>query len=282
GNKMHLIPPEKRMVIIIATDDKFWEMVGSLTISKLLNPLKHNFIGYFSRLLGTYLRGIKQFEGMSDEEKKLKIIEVITGAELRIPRYTPDHAARLFTFAIDHQPINGAVYSQHPIKHDHYLLPASGNLLFAKEKMFIFNELCGTLGAKKVKLLNATAESKNWRGKATVPISEAAAQVGLSVNRDSNDSIITQICAEFGKPEKAPYVPKNLTEWVKRDEVFGFMARNRLSSAIEKIKITLELKESLSLGANVTSKFKDFGFEVGGKYKKIAHSKWLFEIEYWP
>jgi hypothetical protein len=40
GNKMHLIPPEKRMVIIIATDDKFWEMVGSLTISKLLNPLK--------------------------------------------------------------------------------------------------------------------------------------------------------------------------------------------------------------------------------------------------
>ncbi len=204
------------------------------------------------------------------------------GPEFRLSRYTPGEARQLFNFEGGQLPRSGSIYFEHPFEAKKYLNPCTFNVTLAREKVFIFNQLAGFLGAKKIILHTGVVRSKKWNGKAKLPLPDAAAEVGLSARVDKDSRETAQTYAEFDRPNKPPHVPEHLALWAKSDPLFQSMVQSRCSSKLRKQKVTLELKEYAGFDISMVSKYSDIGFDVGGKCNALTHSVWQCEIEYWP
>lgn len=274
--------------IVVATKEDFHDLIAK----SVLGTMSTTFLPwrFYPQLWNSITRvfsaashtSLKDFRQMPPEEKELFMVRLYTGADFHIPRYTSDEARQLFEFEGGYLPKSGEVFFLHPFRAKTYMIPCSANIRLAREKVFIFSDLVGCLGAKKVTLRSAVVRTRKWNGRAALPLSDAAAQVGINAKLDSESSDLAQLYLEFDKPYRRPSVPQHLELWVKADPMFASMMNGRLNSRLRKQNVTLELRERSQYSAKVVGKYARIGFEVGGSYESMVHSVWHYEIEYWP
>lgn len=134
-------PPEARTSILVASDDKFDELI-SRRLLNVVTKMWSNPIGAVvdtAELAFRYPLERARLAGtdpttLSRDDRLALMLRMFTGDDVRMPRYTPEDAGRLFKFDVGHFPGNGAVYVQHPVQHDAYLVPATSNIRFAQER----------------------------------------------------------------------------------------------------------------------------------------------------
>ena len=272
--------------IIIASEESLKEAIAKKFMS-MFNPLHLDFetslIKIIPRIFGSSNKlSYDQLKKLPFEEKLLLFVRLYAGTDFNIPRYLPEEAYKKFEFENGYKPKNGEIFFQHPFYPNKYIFPAMSNLKLAKEKINVFMRLAGTLGAKTIKLNSGVVKTKNWRGGAKVPLNVAASQVGLKASADSESVSSTNVFAAYDKPDKDPYVPDDLIQWVKHDEDFETLVKSRLESKLRIQRVSIELKEKDKFSCSVIGKYAKLGFEIGGKYDKLVHSVWHYEIEYWP
>jgi len=194
----------------------------------------------------------------------------------------PYEAMRAFKFGVGHTPVDGAVYVQHPIINDAYIIPADFSRTLSKEKEAAFRQIASTLGAKKLTLINAKVQERRgfFGMRASVP--DAAAEVGVKIEIDSTGALVKRVYSEYGEPRRAPWVPPDLQPWVEMDSDLRTMARDRIEGNLTKATVTLEFKEGMGVGGAVAGKLAGKGFSLGGSYREISHSIWYFDVEYYP
>lgn len=277
-------PIQDLSTIIVSTEEDYSEIVTKALFRPLINinPFKRN-TGSFIRILSNAPKLLKgRGKAMSTEEKGKIIFDALMGPEFRLNRFTPEEARKLFKFEGGQLPRSGSVYFEHPFEDKKYLNPSTFNVSLAREKVFIFNQLSGFLGAKKIILYSGVVRSKKWNGKAKLPLPDVAAELGLSARFDTGSMERAQTYAEFDRPNKPPHVPEHLALWAKSDPLFQSMVQSRLGSRLRKQKVMLELKEYTGFSASLIGKYSNIGFDVGGKCHELIHSVWQCEIEYWP
>jgi len=280
------IPAEERRILLVASMPKLKEIQQRLLLRSIVNisPLdweNRNPLKVFRRAWKVSSASWKALRegGPNAWDTFWKII---IEEELPAIHLSPEVAQRAFRFDVGHYPVDGTVYSQHPCFPDYYLLPAEFQVRVAREKVAAFKQLAAALGAKRMTLLTASTTDRRGFLGAKSSLQEAAAQIGMSATISASDSVSEQSYAEFDDPCRSPFIPEELSGWVAMDANFRTMAANRTNARQRIDRVSLEVRETAGITAEAAARLAGKGLELGGKYQKLAHSIWSYEIEYWP
>lgn len=291
---------DERRIVLVASDSKYEEIIDQTDWKMVLlaagGPISYYLGGVVAAGLAlagalfgtaaasTYL-GVTFIAMDTIAKKRAKerpfFKRVFTKGELPIPHLPPAEARSRFRFDVG-GPDDGAVYIANPCLPDHYLPPAVVNERLAQEKLSAFMQIASALGAKKIDVKSGESIKTEAKGDADLPLPEAAAQVGLGVNFKSSNTFDRQVVAEFGKPTKAPHVPDGFEGWLDMEPTLRGMVRTRLDGEPTKIGVSLQFGSMVDIGADATAKFADRGLKVGGTFRKVATSRWTFDVEFWP
>ena len=80
---------------------------------------------------------------------------------------------------------------------------------------------------------------------------------------------------------KTTRTPLKLQPWINSDPDLKTMVHGRLEANLEYEQVTLEFSETIGIGFDIAAKIANLGLSFGYKYKKIFHSVWHYEVEYW-
>jgi hypothetical protein len=296
------LAPEERRIILVASDERYQALVHELDRKMLLGLLGLLAAGGFgvfgagaasvflAKTLGATARGLLKAPGEEASgggglaKAKGLVTAALTKGEIVLPHLPPEEAARRFRFDLG-DPEDGAAYLASPLARDHYLKPALANERLAQEKMSAFVRLAAALGAKRIVLVSADTEHRKAGGKASAPLPEVAAQLGITAQLESDGSASRQICMEFDPPRSAPSVPGDLAPWLAADPVLHALADTRMTARPRLARAALSFGETVDFGAEAMltlAKLAGRGVELGGTYRRVAKSTFCFEIEYYP
>ncbi len=291
------LAPEERRILLVASDEKYRALVTALDRTTLLGLAGLLLAGgipvlgagaasvFLSKALGATYKGLLRApEGDRPRDLKGLVTSAITKGEILLPHLAPAEAARRFRFDFG-DPEDGAAYLANPIARDEYLKPALANERLAQEKMSAFVRLAASLGARRILLVSADSEHRKGGAKASVPLPELAAQIGVTATFESDGSASRQLYMEFDAPRTAPSVPDNLGPWLKADPVLRALAETRLTARPRLARAALSFGDTLDFSADAMAslaKVAGRGVELGGTYRKVARSTFSFEIEYHP
>ena len=291
---------DERRIVLVASDSKYQEIIdqtdwkrvalaaggpmtfylgGGLAGGLALAGALFGAAAASSYLGATFLAMDALAKEKSKERPFLK--RVFTKGELPIPHLAPAGARSRFRFDVG-GPDDGAIYIANPCLPDYYLPPAVVNERLAQEKLAAFMQIASALGAKKIDVKSGESMKTEAKGEAELPLTDAAAQVGLGDNFKSSNAFDRQVVAEFGKPTKAPHVPHGFDGWLDTEPTLRGMVRTRLDGEPTKIAVSLQFGSMVDIGADATAKFSDRGLKVGGAFRKVATSRWSFDVEFWP
>jgi len=270
----------QRGIILVASEEKYSELTSEVDWKKLLwgtlitaLPWGISISLLASSVTATSLAAI----GITN---KKSLRDFLKKGEIPIHHLSPSEAANRFGFDHGH-PQNGTAYVLHATNPDYYLLPAIANERLAQEKVAAFFKLVSSLGAKKMELISAEVLEKNIKGKADVPLPEAAAQIGIDASFSAKGDVNRKVYAEFTQPSNLPSIPDDLKGWLNVDPVFKSLSTTRLEGTLIKTKASLTIESSVDFGAAAQTAIKSFKVDVGGKYHKVSKSVWSFDIEFW-
>ena len=291
------LAPEERRIVLVASDDKYHELVSAFDPKSLLGLAGLLFAGglpvlgvsaagvFLSKALGSTYKGLlRSSENEGPRDVKALFKSAVTKGEILLPHLSPSEAARRFHFDFG-EPEDGAAYLASPIARDAYLKPALANERLAQEKMSAFVRLTATLGAKRIVLVSADVEHKKWGGKASIPLPQLAAQIGVNATFQSDGTASRQVCMEFDPPRAPPSIPDDLEPWLKADPVLRALAETRLTARPRLARAALSFGETIDFGADAMgtlAKLAGRGVELGGAYRRVARSTFSFEVEYYP
>jgi len=216
--------------------------------------------------------------GISDKKSLLSLLKK---GEIPIPHLSPSEAIDRFSFDHGH-PNEGTAYILHATNPNYYLLPSVANERLAQEKVAAFTRLVSALGGKRMELISAEMLEKGGKGKAGVPLPQAAAQVGIEASFSERGDVKRSVYSEFAEATKNPAVPDELASWLDVDPMFKSLASTRIDGELIKTKASLVIESCLDFGASAQAAINTFNVNVGGQYRKVAKSVWSFEIEFWP
>jgi len=274
--------PKDRRMMLVASDDKLKSIV-----SRVLGQ------SYLNLVVGWPLRAVLQ-PGMGFLADRLlqedpphgpltQLAVSCVRRELPYPRISLRQANHPpFKFDVGHVPEDGALYVQHPCFQDRYVPPALVNDLLAREKLGAFRQIAASLGAKEIRIISGAVRSRDWRGKATIPLPDAASQIGLGARFDSQNSVIEEIYARYDKPRTPPKVPSELEPWVEMDPSLRAMKHGRLQARLSEDAVSLEIREEIGGMGRAAVGLEKYGINVGGRYKSVIHSLWHYRVVYWP
>lgn len=286
SNDPNSIRAEERRILLVASEPKFKEIRQRLLLRSLVNfnPLTSEYWNPLEKLRRAWRVSTASLRALQERGPNFRdaFWKILTEGELPAIHLSPEAAQRAFRFDVGHYPVDGTVYSQHPCFPNHYLLPAEFQVRVAREKVAAFKQLAAALGAKRMTLLTASTTDRRGLLGAKVSLQEAAAQIGMSAAISASDSVLEQCYAEFDDPGRSPFVPDELCSWVAMDANFRTMVANRTKARQRIDRVCLEVRETAGLTAEATARLAGKGLELGGKYQKLAHSIWSYEIEYWP
>lgn len=291
------LAPEERRIVLVASDEKYSALITELDRRTLLGLAGLLVAGglpifgagaagvFLSKALGAAYKGLLRTPG-SDGPRDLKglVKSALTKGEILLPHLSPTEAARRFRFDFG-DPEDGAAYLANPIARDEYLKPALANERLAQEKMSAFVRLAASLGAKRILLVSADTEHRKGGAKASLPLPELAAQIGVTATFESDGSASRQLCMEFDPPRAAPSIPDNLGPWLKADPVLRALAETRMTARPRLARAALSFGDTLDFTADAMltlAKLAGRGVELGGTYRRVAKSTFSFEIEYYP
>ncbi|MBK8259090.1 MAG: hypothetical protein IPK82_41340 [Polyangiaceae bacterium] len=291
------LAPEERRILLVASDDKYRDLVTQVDTKRLLGFLPLALAGgiglvgagaatlFLSQALGATYQGVlKGPKGDEPADLKGIVTRVITKGEIVLPHLSPQEAVTRFNFDPGDLE-DGAAYLASPFNRDHYLRPAVANERLAQEKMRAFVKLAASLGAKTIVLASVDSDEKKGGAKGNVPISQLAAQIGISATFDASGSANRQVYMEFDTPRQAPFVPDDLAHWLRADPMLRSLAETRLTARTKLARATLMFGDSLDFGADAMvtlAKLAGRGVDLGGTYKRVVRSTFSFEIEFYP
>lgn len=180
-------------------------------------------------------------------------------------------------------PKNNCFYISHPIKDDIYIPLQDYNNLLAKEKNNVFMELAAALGAKTIRLEDASFY--NSKGKVETDFSvlkPVAMDIGINASFEKDGSMRKEVYSTFDKPKKTPMIPANIQKWVDIDSDLGLMATHRLNNGLRSHQISLQFNDSLEGAAEAAVKITGTNKSIGFKSSAGRHisSTWVFKVEY--
>lgn len=292
-------PQEQRRVILVASKEKQQELIPMLPDldwwkwaliigAGVVNPGVVVALGLgqagLSALIAAWRLYHSAANSKGDDGVELLSFwkEVLASGELPFPAIEPAEAQRAFRFDVGQYPVDGSLYMQHFMEPEYYLLPSDYNPRLARQKAAVFKMIAADLGARRVEIVSAQTMERNWFGKPKIPIPEAAVQIGIEASFDSAGLIKRSTVAEFDRPKTEPRVLPKHQRWVSEYPDLAAMVHGRLEQRMRRDKVSLEMKDTCSIGAKVVADLAGKGVELGGRYQSVAHSLWHYEIEYWP
>jgi hypothetical protein len=310
------ISPEQRRLILVASDEKYQELISAFDFRKIGKEVLYGFVPFATYLriffgaataASDYLSTLTK-EDKTDQETKSdaakgglrkhfkergllseskRLLQIVGGrtkraytkGEIPIPHIPQDEAAQLFRFDVGH-PIDGCAYLLNPCLEDHYLPPALANERLTQEKLAAFIDINASLGAKKLEILSAAFKVKTKKKK--TGLLEAAAQVGLSSYVGKDGSVSKQIYMEFDEPGTSPSVPDCHKNWLNTDPLLRSLITARLDHRVRSAQIALHFSETIDVRAEVCAEIAKRGINVGGEYHEVHSSTWNFMVQFWP
>ena len=210
------------------------------------------------------------------EEKEFEISNRIT-----IPCASPQEAQTHFTFGAG-ELNDGGLYKINPFNLNQYIPIASYYDYLAKERVAAFLRIAQTLGAKELKLMQASFTTGSIITRAS--IGSVGHRIGLNALTTEDNQVKEQVMASFSQPTQLPYIPDELKEQVDASANLRMMASGRTdeNGNMESIQYLLSINESSSSFGKLVSKVSKCGLYVGSKHKKMQGSTWMFSIVFWP
>jgi hypothetical protein len=272
--------PQSTPVIMVATDEDFDELIAANMFSpvkSLLNPMKGvpQFSGIASRSFH-WLLSRDKLKSMSERDKALVAIRIFTGADFRLQRYTPEEAVSKFKFQ-DH-PISPSVYFRHPYDFSRYLTPNTVNVLLAREKLFVFKEVAGCLGAKTITLCHADVRGHRWLSRTS--IADAANQIGIGVSSEKSTDEFSYVFASFDRPAGQPHVPERLKLWVDSERDLQSLIHGRLETKQRRESVIMHVEERSAFHGSIVARYAKLGLNTGGAFQSLHKSLWRYDVEF--
>lgn len=284
-----ILEPEDRRTILVASDEKYSEMVSKIKFRQLLLASLWPVVlalgiipgpGTILAITSIALRSMLA-SGLSMLSGQQALIAILKAKEIPVPHLPPKEAAKRFKFDQGH-PQDGFGYLLDPIVDDHYLLPALANERLAQDKVAAFYELVSALGAKKLELSSGELNKHGGSAGANIPLKEVAAEIGINATFDTDGEVKRSICAEFDRPTSPPAVPDSIEPWLVSDPIMRSMAKTRLSGTVLKLTVSLVVDSIMAINAKALAGFAKFKIDVGGSYRHVRKSTWVYEVEFWP
>lgn len=289
---------DERRIIVVASDAKYQEIINQPDWTRVLmlagGPLALMLAGgplalavsVFGNAATTSAYVATTFAAMNQVARRKAQVRpllrrIFTKGEIPLPHLAPADAAARFHFDLG-GPEDGAIYIATPCLVDHYLPPAVVNERLAQEKLSAFVQIASALGARRIDVKSGESLRTDTRTETDVPLPDAAAQVGLGVSFRSTTAFDRQVVAEFDKPTAALHVPEGLQGWLDMEPTLRAMVRTRLEGEPIRISVILQFGSMVDVGADLTARFAARGLKVGGAFRKVAASRWSFDVEFWP
>lgn len=292
---------ENSQLVLIADDEKLYELVNRLKNEHLLQTIAENSRITLARLIiPDPVKNVKIITAklallknraskastlQIDSNKKNQLINFISkelelSTQLKVINPTDGQKLNLTFGEI---PRNGCFYIKHPIVTDVYIPFSSYAQVLLSEKEAAFKSLASSLGAKSINLVDA--KFYDVRGSLTTSLDVAevvSAKIGIRANFDKDGKVQRCVYSEYGPPRQAPRIPNDIKKWVEIDPDLRLMAKDRLEGNLLKNTIKLTFNENLISNATLSTKIATKGFDIGGSYHKSNGSVWYFEVEYYP
>jgi len=297
------ISPERRRLILVASDDKYEALTSAFDPRKLGKEalwLLVPYAGILRAAFGTatasseYLFALKEMVAetrTADQESKAKRIfrlfqragtqtaEYFATGEVPIPHLPQEEATSRFTFDIG-QPLDGCAYVLNPCLENHYLQPALANERLLQEKLAAFIGINADLGAKRLEILSASMEMNMKR--TNIGLREVAMQVGLGSYVGTDGSVSRQVYMEFDPPEKRPFVADHHKICFNTDPLLRALVNARLMSRVRTTQAAVRFSEAIDVRSGACAEIARRGINVGGEYHSVRASTWNFSVEFWP
>jgi len=272
--------PIQRGVLLVASEKKYAELINEIDWKKIIWAILLPTTPWSLLPMLSSSVVLESLTALGVSDKK-SLRDLLKKGEIPIPHISPSEAVDRFSFDHGH-PNDGTAYILHATNPYHYLLPSLANERLAQEKVAAFTRLVSSLGGKKMELISAEMLEKGAKGKAEVPLPQAAAQVGIEASFSTKGDVQRSVYSEFAQPTKQPAVPDDLVGWLNVDPMFKSLAATRIEGELIKTKASLVIESCLDFGASAQAAVKTFKINAGGQYHKVAKSVWSFEIEFWP
>lgn len=284
------LKPEDRTLVLVASDEKYAEIVRSINFRRLLTGLwwPFNWLWVFIPGPGWALTIASAAARASliaadDVKTSFEILKMcLQQKEIPYPHLDPSEAIQRFRFDHGH-PHDGTAYVLDPTMSDHYLLPSVANERLAQEKVAAFHDLVTALGAKRLELYSGEIDGVEAAAHAGASIKKIAADVGINATFNERGEVQRAVYAEYGRPASPPHVPECVSRWLTSDPMMRTLASSRLTGSIEKMRVSLVVDSSLAVDMKaVLGAVKAFNLDIGGSWHKVHKSTWSFEVEFWP
>lgn len=273
-------------IILVSSIEKLKEQYSNNELINFIKPIQYInpliTIPLFQAANYTYKK-IRE-KGLSEktESQILKGLEKYLDIGYPISRYNPEEAAKRFKFSAGIIPKDGTFYVQHPVYDDIYLLPEEINKVIYSEKEAAFFRLASTLGARTITLKSIQVDEKKGLFGGSVSAKEVAAEMGVSMSFENDNSFKKEVFKSFNKPKfEKPFIPDDIAKWVQTCPELRTMASDRLQANIAEAQVKLVFARSLGLESQVIGKLASKGMKFGGNYKSLHQSIWSFEINYY-
>lgn len=297
------ISPERRRLILVASDDTYAALTSALDARKLGKEALWLLVPHAGLLRAAfgaatasaeYLSALKEMvaeKRRADQESPLKRVfrlakrageqvkQYFAIGDVPIPHLPQEEATTRFNFDIGH-PLDGCAYLLNPCVENHYLQPAQANERLSQEKLAAFIGINADLGAKRLEVLSASMETNAKRAK--VGLREVAMQVGLGGYIGTDGSVTRQVYMEFDPPEKKGFVADHHKMWLKTDPLLRALVHTRLAARVRTTQAALRFSEAIDVRADACAEIAGRGINVGGEYQSVHASTWNFAVEFWP
>ena len=286
-----LLKPEDRTFVLVASDEKYTEIVRSINFRRLLTGLWWPITllgvlipgpGWVLAIASTAAKGSLMAAGATLATGTSIMKMCLQQKEIPYPHLGPSEATQRFRFDHGH-PHDGTAYVLDPTMSDHYLLPSVADERLAQEKVAAFHDLVTALGAKKLELFSGEIDGVEAAAHADASIKKIAADVGINATFNERGEVQRAVYAEYGRPASPPFVPECVSRWLISDPMMRTLASSRLTGSIEKMRVSLVVDSSLAVDMKaVLGMVKAFKLDIGGRWHEVHKSTWGFEVEFWP
>lgn len=197
------------------------------------------------------------------------------------PRVPIEHAQSVFSFC-GHYPLPDTLYVLDPFDRSYrnYLRAVDAATHVTKAKIGHFHRLAAALGARRIEIVQATAQ--NQLIDASVVAQIVGHDLGFQWRSAGDSGQQTRMVSELGPPSHQPYVPEDLQHLVQHDPQWRALYEASLSNMTSHT-LVIDNQHAVQISARLK------GLEallpdasVGAGLKFTENDRWSFHVSFAP